>query len=172
MPLPKPTLDDRRFDQLVGEGRALIPRLAPRFTDHNASDPIITLLELGAWLSEQNIYRFDRLSEEAARVFVRLVGVEPAMPGVAATVVAINNPNAAGFQLAPRLQLGANGQPLFETTQDVFASPAQLMLVAAAKVGAASVLDVTAANDGLSGFAAFGPAPRAGHALYLGFDRA
>src|SRR3954471_9687119 len=122
MPLPKPTLDNRRFDQLVSEGRALVPRLAPRFTDHNASDPVITLLELGAWLSEQNIYRFDRLSEEASRAFVRLVGVEPAMPGVVATGLSMRNPYAAALQLPPRLQLGPERKALFEATQDVFAS--------------------------------------------------
>ena len=44
-------------------------RAAPHWTDHNASDPGITLLELGAWLGEQNIYRFDRLSDEARRAF-------------------------------------------------------------------------------------------------------
>src|SRR3954454_7774640 len=115
MPLPKPTLDNRRFDQLVSEGRALVPRLAPRFTDHNASDPIITLMELGAWLSEQNIYRFDRLSEQTARAFVRLVRIEPAMPGVANTVVTIANGNAAGLPLPARLQLAVAAAPLFET---------------------------------------------------------
>ena len=43
MPLPKPTLDNRSFDQLVAEGRSQIPRLAPQWTDHNASDAGITL---------------------------------------------------------------------------------------------------------------------------------
>jgi predicted phage baseplate assembly protein len=170
MPLPKPTLDNRRFDQLVGEGRALIPRLAPRWTDHNASDPGITLLELGAWLAEQNIYRFDRLSEEAARAFVRLVGVEPNTPGVARTVVAVANRNAAGVGLPARMQLATgDGGPLFETTEPVFALPARLVRV---KVGKASLVDVTADNAPGGGFDAFGGRPRPGHALYLGFDRA
>jgi hypothetical protein len=71
MPLPKPTLDNRRYDQLVGEGRGLIPRLSPAWTDQNASDPGITLIELGAWLSEQNMYRFDRVSDEALRACPR-----------------------------------------------------------------------------------------------------
>src|SRR5262249_42521778 len=34
------------------------------------------------------------------------------------------------------------------------------------------IIDVTEANEALSGFAAFGSRPRAGRALYLGFDRA
>ena len=40
--LPLPNLDDRRWADLVEEGRALIPFYAPEWTDHNASDPGIT----------------------------------------------------------------------------------------------------------------------------------
>ena len=121
MPLPKPTLDNRRFDQLVSECRGLIPRLAPQWTDQNASDPGITLLELGAWLAEQNIYRFDRLSDEAMRAFARRVSGEPQKPavardlgsghrqhtGVARTVVAIHDPNRARVRLPSRMRLAS-----------------------------------------------------------------
>ena len=169
MPLPNPILDTRRFDQLVNEGRALIPRLAPQWTDHNASDPGITLLELGAWLAEQNIYRFDRTSEEALRDFVRLVGVEPKLPGVARTVVSIKNNNGAGVTLPARVQLATVDGPRFETTGPLFASPAKLTKVL---TGKGTLVDVTNANDTCSEFATFGSWPRAGHALYLGFDRA
>jgi predicted phage baseplate assembly protein len=170
MPLPKPTLDNRRYDQLVGEGRALIPRLAPAWTDQNASDPGITLIELCAWLAEQNIYRFDRVSDEALRAFVRLVGVEPRMPTTAHTVVSVANANAAGMQLPARMQLAdAASRPRFETTGELFASPCNLVGVMA---GAAAWTDVSAANLALAPFAPFSTRPRPGHALYLGFDRA
>jgi hypothetical protein len=169
MPLPKPTLDNRRFDQLVGEGRALIPRLAPLWSDFNASDPGITLLELGAWLAEQNIYRFDRVSDEALRAFVRLVGIEPAMPGVAGTVVTLVNANAMVVALPERMQLAQGQTARFETTEALNASPAQLVSVMA---GGSAWVDDTAANQASSGFDAFGPRPRTDHALYLGFDRA
>lgn len=174
MPLPKPTLDNRRFDQLVGEGRALIPRLAPAWTDQNASDPGITLLELGAWLAEQNIFRFDRVSDEALRAFVRLVGIEPRMPAAAQAVVSIRNGNAAGIDLPPRMQLAdAAGLARFETTHMLFASPALLVSVmTGATTSAARLNDVSAANAASSPFDAFGPRPRPGHALLLGFDRA
>jgi len=169
MPLPNPTLDNRRFDQLVSEGRALIPRLSSQWTDHNASDPGITLLELGAWLAEQNIYRFDRLSEEAMRAFVRLVGVEPKMPGVARTVVAVTNDNATGVALPARVQLATQEGPFFETAESLFVSSAQLVAVL---VGNRTLSDVTDANAKCAMFNAFGPRPRRGHALYLAFDHA
>ena len=171
MPLPDPTLDNRRFDQLVGEGRALIPRLSPGWTDHNASDPGITLLELGAWLAEQNIYRLDRLSPEAVRRFVRLVGVEPAPPSVAATVACVSHGQAAGLALPARVQLGdAAGLPRFETIEALHASPALLQHVACGRPG--RLADASAANAALAGFEAFGARPRCGHVMALGFDRA
>jgi len=168
MPLPKPVLDNRTFDQLVAEGRGQLPRLCAPWTDYNASDPGMTLLELVAWLTEQNIYRLDRPSDETLREFVRLVGIEPRPPGVAHTVVALRNANPAGIALPARIQLAADVRELFETTTPVFASPATLTAIAAGK---ATFTDVAASNDALVPFPAFGERPRPGHALYLGFDQ-
>lgn len=73
MPIPLPNLDARRFADLVDEGRRLIPGLAPSWTDHNPSDPGITLIELFAFISEMLMYRADRVSEANRRAFVRLL---------------------------------------------------------------------------------------------------
>ena len=177
MPLPKPTLDNRRYDQLVAEGRALIPQLAPSWTDQNASSPGITLIELGAWLTEQNVYRFDRIADEGLRAFVRLVGVEPRMPTVAHTVVAVRNANPAGLALPARVQLAdAASLPRFETREPLFTSPCMLVRVATSSDAGTDDADRsgdhTADNLALAPFAAFGTRARPGHALYLGFDRA
>jgi hypothetical protein len=169
MPLPKPVLDNRTYDQLVAESRAQIPRLCPQWTDHNASDPGITLVDLVAWLTEQNIYRFDRPSDETLRAFVRLAGIEPRPPTVARTVVSLGNLKPAGVALPPRNQLASSAAELFETTSAVFASPATLVALAS---GATTLVDVTNDNMTLTAFAPFGPHPRRGHALYLGFDQA
>jgi len=77
MPLPVPSLDDTTFDDLVAEGHALIPRAFPGWTDHNESDPGVTLLELFAFLVESLIYRFDRIPDRTLVNLARLVGVEP-----------------------------------------------------------------------------------------------
>ena len=47
-----PNLFQRRFQDLMEIGRAQLPALAPEWTDHNAHDPGITLLQLFAWLAE------------------------------------------------------------------------------------------------------------------------
>jgi predicted phage baseplate assembly protein len=98
VPLPLPNLDTRRWGELVEEGRALVPRHAPGWTDHNMHDPGITLLELIAWLVEQDIYRANRVPERHVRKFLRLAGFEPE-PARAARV-------ALSFALA-------SGQPPF-----------------------------------------------------------
>jgi len=75
MPLPLPNLDDRTFDDLVEEARAMIPRLAPEWTNYNPSDPGITLIELFAWLTEMMLYRLNRVSDEHYEVFLGLIGI-------------------------------------------------------------------------------------------------
>lgn len=75
MPLPIPNLDDRDFDQLAAEARALIPRNLPVWTDYNPSDPGITLLELFAFLIEAAVYQINRVPERSLERFARLVGV-------------------------------------------------------------------------------------------------
>jgi hypothetical protein len=74
MPLPLPNLDTRRWIDLVAEGRALIPRHAPDWTDHNVSDPGITLIELFAAQVEANIYRTNRVPDRHRRKFLQLIG--------------------------------------------------------------------------------------------------
>lgn len=73
MPLSLPNLDDRRYKDLVEEALALIPARAPGWTNHNPSDPGITLVELFAYLTEMMVYRVNRITDENIRVFLRLV---------------------------------------------------------------------------------------------------
>jgi hypothetical protein len=77
MPVPLPNLDDRTTDDLVEEGKRLISSLAPSWTDHNPSDPGITLIEVFAFLAEMLIYRADRVSAANKQVFLRLLRVDP-----------------------------------------------------------------------------------------------
>ncbi len=73
MPLPLPNLDDRRFADLVEEARGLIPNYAPEWTNHNPSDPGITLIELFAYLTEILIYRLDRVTVNNKISFLKLL---------------------------------------------------------------------------------------------------
>ena len=54
--IPPPKLDDRTFNDIVEEAISMIPRYAPEWTNHNPSDPGITLIELAAWMTDLLIY--------------------------------------------------------------------------------------------------------------------
>ena len=83
MTLPTPKLDDRSFQDIVNEARELIPRYCPEWTDHNLSDPGITLIELFAWMMEMLLYRVNRVPEKNFVTFLDLIGVKLMPPAAA-----------------------------------------------------------------------------------------
>ena len=89
MPLLLPNLDDRKWAELVDESRALIPVYGPAWTDHNASDPGITLIEMLAWIAEMDIYELNQISDRERLKFLELIGVTPKPPLPAKTTVQI-----------------------------------------------------------------------------------
>lgn len=76
MPLPAPHLDDRRFQQLVDEAKRFIQQRAPEWSDHNVSDPGVTLIETFAHMTDQLIYRLNRVPEKNYLAFLDLIGVK------------------------------------------------------------------------------------------------
>ena len=72
-----PNLFDRRFGDLVALGRARLPSLAPAWTDHNAHDPGITLMELLAWVAEAQIYSLARTRRDEREAYAALLGLAP-----------------------------------------------------------------------------------------------
>src|SRR5580765_6174544 len=75
MALPVPNLDDRRFQDLVDDAKRLVQQKCPEWTDHNVSDPGVTLIELFAWMTEQLLYRLNRVPDKNYVKFLDLIGV-------------------------------------------------------------------------------------------------
>jgi hypothetical protein len=73
MPLPLENLDDLTYADLVEEARSRIPALDPEWTNHNPSDPGITLLELLAWRTEMLVYRTNQVPAEHLVAFLKLL---------------------------------------------------------------------------------------------------
>ncbi|AFY57455.1 hypothetical protein Riv7116_5053 [Rivularia sp. PCC 7116] len=73
--LPKSNLDDRTFKDLVEECILRIPRYCPEWTNHNPSDPGITLIELFAWLTDQMLLRFNQVPRRNYVAFLELMGI-------------------------------------------------------------------------------------------------
>ena len=82
--LPKSDLDDRKFQDLVNECILRIPRYTPEWTNYNASDPGITLIELFAWLTDQMLFRFNQVPRRNYVTFLELLGIR-LQPATSAT---------------------------------------------------------------------------------------
>lgn len=122
---PVPRLDDRTFQELMDEMRSLIPIYCPEWTNHNPSDPGITLLELFAFLTEIMLYRLNRVPVRTLFSLLDVLGIQPQPPSAARTPIVVNpNPTAHGYLLKAGAAVGARragtGEPLiFETERDL-----------------------------------------------------
>ena len=87
-----PKLDDRSYEDLRRELIRRIPVHSTEWTDHNTSDPGITLLELFAWMGENLLYRMNRVPEKSQREYLRLLNIELRQAGVAETLLSFALP--------------------------------------------------------------------------------
>jgi len=68
---------ERRFQDLMAMGRAQLPALAPQWTDHNAHDPGITLMELLAWVAEAQLYAVGHTRRDERAAYAALLALVP-----------------------------------------------------------------------------------------------
>ncbi|MGB9927639.1 MAG: hypothetical protein ACPK85_04470 [Methanosarcina sp.] len=73
MSIPLPNLYTKKFNDISDEMLAAIPKYTDKWTNHNPSDPGITILEMLAWIADTTLYRIDRIPEETYITFLRLV---------------------------------------------------------------------------------------------------
>jgi predicted phage baseplate assembly protein len=88
MPIEPPQLDDLRFRPLFEQLRRQIPIYAPEWTDHNDSDPGVTLLQLFAHLGEQIGFRLNRVPDKVYLELLKLIGMRLRPAEAARTVLA------------------------------------------------------------------------------------
>ncbi len=91
MPLTIPTLDDRRYQDLLDEALARIPIHNPEWTNFNQSDPGVTLIQVFAFLTENLLYRSNQIPERNHRKFLSLLGVPLKPASSARGIVTFNN---------------------------------------------------------------------------------
>ena len=85
--LPAPNLDDRRFQNLVDDAKRLVQQRCPEWTDHNVSDPGVTLIEAFAYMVDQLLYRLNRVPDRNYIKFLDLIDVKLFPPTPARTDV-------------------------------------------------------------------------------------
>ena len=85
MPIRPPNLDDRRYEDLLREARALIPQYTPEWTNLSDADPGMTLVQLFAWMTEMIVFRLNQVPDKTYIHFLNFIGEErkPARPASA-----------------------------------------------------------------------------------------
>jgi len=176
MPLQAPNLDDRRFADIVAEARTLIPRYAPEWTDHNESDPGITLMQLFAWMTDMLLFRLNQVPERNYIKFLQLLGIElkPAQPARAELTFTLARNDVETVIVPKGTQVaaaeGGDGKPLiFEIDEALIALGAKLKAVQSFD-GFSYSIETTKNNAVGQWFHPFGVHAREGSALLLGFD--
>src|SRR5436190_19374269 len=136
MPIPSPILDDRSYQQLRDELVRRIPVYTPEWTDHNPSDPGITLIELFSFLAENLLFRFNQIPETARLEFLRLLQIplRPAVPARALVTLSSDklvkdvNGKYTGQLVPMQSELKAGAFP-FETLTEVAAWPISFVTI-------------------------------------------
>ena len=98
-------LDDQTYEEIVKAAEGRLPWLCPTWTDHNAHDPGITILELMAWYKELQQYQMDQFTDDLRCKLLKLAGVRrrPAAPAQCALELSPGDPpRLSGARLSTR----------------------------------------------------------------------
>lgn len=106
MPIPVPNLDDRRFDDLVAEAKARLSAHLPELTQVSPGDPVHSVIDLFAWLTETILYRANLIPERQRRIFLNLLQI-PLRPAIPARGVVCVDASPSSAQLPAPVYDGA-----------------------------------------------------------------
>lgn len=176
--LPAPDLDDRDFQRLVDDAKRLVQQRCPDWTDHNVSDPGVTLIEAFAQMVDQLIYRLNRVPDRNYVKFLEMIGVSLGPPAAAQGSITFwlsapqpqSVPVRAGTEVAtPRTD---THEPLVYTTiKNLDILPCSFEH-SAVHLTDSNPADTSSALDSGKGFPCFSPTPRVGDALLIGLNQA
>jgi predicted phage baseplate assembly protein len=178
MALPVPNLDDRRFQNLVDDAKRLVQRRCPEWTDHNVSDPGVTLIETFAYMTDQLLYRLNRVPDRNYIKFLELIGVRLFPPTAATTKVTfwLSAPQElpvvvpVGVEVATPRTEAVGSAIAFTTTDTLDIVPCAMAYVASIPVGGTWRNHTDALK--LSSFSCFSPQPVPDEVLLIGLSAA
>jgi predicted phage baseplate assembly protein len=178
MALPAPNLDDRRFQNLVDDSKRLVQRRCPEWTDHNVSDPGVTLIETFAYMTDQVLYRLNRVPDRNYVRFLELIGVKLFPPTAATTSVTFwlsaPQPNPVqvplGVEVATPRTEALGSAVAFTTAEDLDMVPCEMTYVTSVPTGGTWRNHTDAIR--LSPFSCFSPQPAPDEVLMIGLSAA
>ena len=178
MALPVPNLDDRRFQDLVDEAKRLVQQRCPEWTDHNVSDPGVTLIETFAWMTDQLIYRLNRVPDRNYIKFLELIGVTLFPPTAARTDATfwLTGPQPDVVRIPPATQVATvrtetDEAIVFATTAELPIIPATLVQIGSMPKGKSAYRDLLPSVELGKDAYCFQEKPQLGDALLIGLSQ-
>ena len=179
MSLTAPNLDDRRFQDLVDDAKRLVMDRCPTWTDHNVSDPGVTLIETFAFMTDQMLYRLNRVPDRLYVKFLELIGIRLFPPTAARTGLTfwLSTPATTALTIpggtrAATLR-GEGADPIvFSTLSDLAIVPIELSTLATRGADDDGIRERTEQMKVSDEFPAFTEVPKVDDALYIGLDGA
>ncbi len=184
MTLPIPKLDDRNFQNLVDEAKKRIPHFTKEWTDHNVSDPGVTLIELFAWMTDVLLYRVNQVPDLHYIRMMEMLGIQLREPVPAEVPVTfwLSKPQGTsviipGGTEVSSTQTETESSIIFTTDEDFQIFSPQLESIAHRRVSSASKdgkksyhsQNTRRLTAGFEGFEIFTRVPIEDDALYFGF---
>jgi predicted phage baseplate assembly protein len=178
MALPAPDLDDRRFQDLVDDAKRMVMRRCPEWTDHNVSDPGVTLIETFAMVTDQLLYRLNRVPDRLYLKFLDLIGLRllPPVPAGVPVTFWLSAPATVELTIAQGTAAATErtetaDSVVFSTVEDLAVVPCFLEHLRTRPAGEGTpAADHTEKLRLGTSFAAFSARPLPGDALYLGLS--
>jgi predicted phage baseplate assembly protein len=179
MALPAPNLDDRRFQELVDEAKRMVMQRCPEWTDHNVSDPGVTLIETFAYMTDLMLYRLNRVPERLYVKFLELIGLRLFPPTAARADVTfwLTTPAEGPLIIPPATNAATlrseHEEPVvFSTIEPLSIMGCSLLAVGSELVDGGAFVDQTDRLQLRASFGAFSPVPIAGDALLIALSEA
>jgi predicted phage baseplate assembly protein len=179
MAIPNIKLDERSFQDLVDEAKLRIPKYTPEWTNHNVSDPGVTLIELFAYMVDQLLYQVNRVPEKSYRTFLDMIGVKlaPPNPAVAYITFRLSAPQPNLLTIPKGTEVATvrteNQQALTFTTEAdlVIVPPTLKYILSTADESSYTDFSRVVSERFPPPVNVFQPEPVPGNAFYLGFDQ-
>ncbi|MEV6875379.1 putative baseplate assembly protein [Amycolatopsis sp. NPDC051128] len=170
----QPELVDATREAVRAAVRDRIPGYTPDWTNPDRQDAGVALVRLFGTQAEPVLLRVNRLPEKILAEHLNTAGVRrrPAAAAAALLEFTVKPPDGAsvlvpaGFQAAAT---GTGGDVVYETDQDLYATPATLGVLAVQRGGALEPVPLGPNGPGRP-FPPFGAEPQPGNALWLGLD--
>ncbi|MET7934177.1 putative baseplate assembly protein [Streptomyces sp. NPDC005322] len=168
----QPELVDATREAVRAGVRGRIAGYTPDWTDPDRQDAGVALVRLFGTQAEPVLARVNRLPEKVLAEHLATAGVRRRPAGAATALLefTVNPPDGASVLIPAGFQSAAStpaGQVVYETDQDLYATPATLGALAVQEAGRLETLPLGPSGPSRP-FAPFGRDPKPGDGLWIG----